>query len=61
MVSRDYTKEVGLPSATKTVSKPVAIVILALMAAGGWYAVATLAATHHASEGGPAPAIAHSK
>ncbi len=50
MVSRDYTKEVGLPSGQKTVSKPIAIAVVLALVAGGWYAARTLAATHHADE-----------
>ena len=49
MVSRDYTKEVGLPSADKIVPKPIAIIIFIALALGVWYTVATLA--KHSAEG----------
>ena len=44
MVSRDYTKELGLKSATPKVPWPLAIALLALMAVGTWYGVAKLRA-----------------
>lgn len=34
MTNRDYTKEIGMPSPKKTLSRPVAFVILALVAVG---------------------------
>lgn len=34
MTNRDYTKEIGLPSQTKTFPRPVAFAILALVAVG---------------------------
>jgi hypothetical protein len=34
MISRDYTKEVGIPSHKKTVPRPVAYVVLAIVAVG---------------------------
>ncbi len=49
MVSRDYTKELGLPSSDSRVSRPVALIILAAMAVGGFFAVKALATgAHHA-------------
>lgn len=34
MTNRDYTKEIGMPSQKKTLSRPVAFAILALVAVG---------------------------
>jgi hypothetical protein len=59
MVSRDYTKEVGLPTAQKTVSKPVAAVILLAIAVGIWFAAKTLMATPPHSEMRSAEATTH--
>ena len=42
MVSRDYTKELGLKSATPKVPWPLAIALLAMMAVGTWFGVAKL-------------------
>lgn len=50
MVSRDYTKEVGLSSAQKTVPKPVAAVVLLAIAIGGFFFVHTMIATHHGAD-----------
>jgi hypothetical protein len=64
MISRDYTKEVGIPSQKKTLPRPVAYIVLAAVAVGASFGVAgVLAATkeHHASEkaaASPAPAAA---
>ena len=64
MTSRDYTKEVGIPSQKKTLPRPVAYIILAAVAVVASFGVAgVLAATkeHHASEkaaASPAPAAA---
>lgn len=44
MVSRDYTKELGLKPATRTVPLPVAIVILFLLAGLVWFGIAHLPA-----------------
>jgi len=53
MVSRDYTKEIGVDVGAKKVSKRVAIPILALAAAAVSAGVVTLvqgsATTHHSS------------
>lgn len=54
MVSRDYTKEVGLQTAEKSVSKPVAAVVFAILALGGWYTVHALTSSHH--DAAPPPA-----
>ncbi|MGH7945154.1 MAG: hypothetical protein ACREH8_10125 [Opitutaceae bacterium] len=40
MISRDYTKEVGIPSHKKTVRRPLAFVVLAIVAAGVSFGVA---------------------
>lgn len=53
MTNRDYTKEVGLPSQKKTVSRPIAYAILALVAVGvsfGVFGVVREAKAHHAAE-----------
>jgi hypothetical protein len=42
MVNRDYTREVGLRSDEKLVSKPVAAVLLVVLAIGGFFAVRTM-------------------
>ena len=39
MISRDYTKEVGIDSGTRTIPWPLAGVVLTLLAIGVWYAV----------------------
>ncbi len=44
MVNRDYTKEVGIESGDRTVPRPIAAIIVALMAVGGWYGLAALRA-----------------
>ena len=40
MISRDYTKEVGLPSQKKTLPRPIAYVVLAVLAVGVSFGVA---------------------
>jgi hypothetical protein len=53
MISRDYTKEVGIPSVKKTLPRPVAFVVLAAVAVGvsfGVAAVLTEAKEHEAAE-----------
>ncbi|HVU36519.1 MAG TPA: hypothetical protein VHE61_23975 [Opitutaceae bacterium] len=47
MVSHDYTKEVGLESAEKRVSKPVAAVLLVIIAIGIALGIHLLAAPSH--------------
>jgi hypothetical protein len=42
MVSRDYTKEVGLDSGQKTVPKAFAAVVFVLLVAAGWFGVQNL-------------------
>jgi hypothetical protein len=52
-ISRDYTKEVGIPSHKKTMPRPLAFVILALVAVGISFGVAGVlrrAKEHHAAE-----------
>ena len=52
-MARDYTKEVGLPSPKKTMPRPLAFAILALVAVGisfGVVAVVRHAKEHHAEE-----------
>ena len=64
MTSRDYTKEVGIPSQKKTLPRPVAYVVLAILAVGVSFGVAGIVAKskeHHAAEkaaSSPAPAMA---
>ena len=53
MISRDYTKEVGIPSVKKTLPRPIAFVVLAAVAVGVSFGVAgvlTEAKEHHAAE-----------
>ena len=53
MISRDYTKEVGIPSQKKTLPRPVAFVLLAIVAAGisfGVVGVVSESKEHHAAE-----------
>lgn len=50
MVSRDYTKEIGVASGEKLVSKPVAIVVLLLACAAGWFIVRSLPPADHPME-----------
>lgn len=42
MTNRDYTQEIGLPSQKKTVSRPIALTILALVAVGISFGVITV-------------------
>ena len=64
MISRDYTKEVGIPSQKKTLPRTVAYVVLAAVAVGVSFGVAgvlTETKEHHAAEkaaASPAPAAA---
>ena len=44
MISRDYTKEVGIPSQKKTLPKPIAFVVLAGVAVGISFGVAGVVA-----------------
>lgn len=61
-ISRDYTKEVGLPSQKKTMSRPLAVVVLALVVAGVSYGVVEIqrhAKVRHVAEtAASAPAAA---
>ena len=53
MISRDYTKEVGIPSNKKTMPRPAAFVILAIVAVGASFGVKEVVAKsreHHAAE-----------
>jgi hypothetical protein len=64
MISRDYTKEVGVSSQKKTLPRPVAILLLLLVGAGISFGVAEVvqkSKEHHAAEkasSAPAPAVA---
>jgi hypothetical protein len=63
MISRDYTKEVGIPSQKKMMPRPVAYVVLAVVAAGISFGVAGVVAAskeHGAAEKAAAPAAAKS-
>ncbi len=42
MVSRDYTKEIGLPAQNVMVPLPYAIGILAAFAAATWFGIASM-------------------
>ena len=44
MISRDYTKEVGIPSQKKTMPRPIAYVVLAAVAVGISFGVAGVVA-----------------
>jgi len=44
MISRDYTKEVGIPSQKKTLPRPIAFVVLAIVAVGISFGVAGVVA-----------------
>ena len=53
MISRDYTKEVGIPSQKKTMPRPIAFVVLAVVAVGISFGVAGVLAEskeHSAAE-----------
>jgi hypothetical protein len=53
MISRDYTKEVGVSSQKKTLPRPVAILVLLLVGVGIWFGVAGVVAKakeHEAAE-----------
>ena len=50
MISKDYTKEVGLDSGTKTIPWPLAGVLLALVGVGVWFAVGEARAAAHKEE-----------
>jgi hypothetical protein len=53
MISRDYTKEVGISSQKKTLPRPVAYVVLAIVAVGISFGVAGVVAEskeHSAAE-----------
>ena len=62
MISRDYTKEVGIPSHKKTLPRPVAFVVLAIVAVGVSFGVAGVLAEakeqHAAEKHAAAPAAA---
>jgi hypothetical protein len=53
MIRKDYTQEVGIPSAKKTMPRPLAYAVLAIVAVGvsfGVRAVVRESKAHHASE-----------
>jgi hypothetical protein len=57
MISRDYTQEVGIPSQKKKLSRPLTIILLAIIAVGICFGVAGVIAqtkAHHAAEQGKA-------
>lgn len=54
MVSRDYTKEIGLETRTKRVPLPVAFVIFAVFGAIVWYGVSHTPSHSHAPKAAPA-------
>jgi hypothetical protein len=67
MPSRDYTKELGMPTHKKNLPKPIAFAVLALVAVGVSFGVAGIvsetkehAAAEHAAKAGAtqAPAAA---
>jgi hypothetical protein len=61
MISRDYTKEVGIPSQKKTMPRPIAFVVLAIVAVGISFGIAGVVAEskeHGAAEKSATPAAA---
>ncbi|MBI5770728.1 MAG: hypothetical protein HZA93_23325 [Verrucomicrobia bacterium] len=50
MISRDYTKEVGVDSGAKTIPWPLAWLVLSLIAIGLWYTVGEARAAAHKEE-----------
>jgi hypothetical protein len=62
MPSRDYTKELGMPSHKKNLPKPIAFAVLALVAVGVSYGVAGIVsetkehAAEHAAKSGESQA-----
>lgn len=53
MTNRDYTKEVGIANPKKTMPRPLAFIILAIVAVGVSFGVAGVVAEsreHHAAE-----------
>lgn len=56
MVRSDYTKEIGLQSGEKRVSKPVAIALFLVVIAGGGYLVSKAGVTGAHHHGGAAAA-----
>ena len=60
MISRDYTKEVGIPSQKKMLPRPVAYAVLAAVAVGISFGVAGVVSKskeHSAAEKAAAPAV----
>jgi hypothetical protein len=55
MISRDYTQEIGLPAGEQPVSRPVTIVVLALVALAGVAIVWQIFAQMPASQPAPEP------
>lgn len=55
MISRDYTKEVGMSSGERPVPKLVAVAILALVAVGGVLFVRQMSGHKPGAEAAPAP------
>ena len=55
MISRDYTQEVGIPSQKKKLSRPVTLILLAIIAVAVSFGVAGVVnatKAHHAVEKG---------
>ncbi len=58
-ISRDYTKEVGISSPKKTMPRPLAFAILALVAVGVFFGISEVKKrekSHHAEKSAPAAA-----
>ncbi len=54
MVSRDYTREIGVESGEKRVSKAMAVVVLLLMGVLGWFIARALPSAARPPESVPA-------
>jgi hypothetical protein len=52
MVSRDYTKEIGLNAHNEVVPLPIAIVILLAIVAGIWLGVSRMESKHSVAKAG---------
>jgi len=55
MISRDYTREIGMPAGEKPVSRPVTVVVLTLVALAGAAIVWQIFAQMPAGKPAPEP------
>jgi hypothetical protein len=58
MISRDYTKELGMCTAQPVVPLPLVIALVGLIAAGGWYGFSTFKPAGHGHEAAKTAAAA---